>query len=398
MQTKIMAGFRGMSVTFTVTKGRVNFTVGTISFFLANISGSDPAATIVIRDPSGDNFTYNSTISITTPASYSLPISDFLLSGSPMQYYASSTSNFRYRMTINGTNTSYLTTVYTSALTTTSVTISGFTVNFANLTPVIGSLSETTTAQAATLDICGSLLTLPQIIFTNDVAAPASCAVLFADFIPPLTIGYGSVLQVSLDGITSTIAYGGTSVSTVLSGSGTVTVGAVCFLEGSRICSMIDGIEEDRPIEQLRPGDLVKTVQHGYKAIDAIGHSKMYNPGNSRGANRLYICRKEAYPELTEDLVITGHHSILVEEITEAQEAGIKEQFGNIYITNGYYRLPACIDERAIPLEKEGLFTIWHLALDHETYTYNYGIYANGLLVESCSKRYLKELSGMTLI
>jgi hypothetical protein len=28
----------------------------------------------------------------------------------------------------------------------------------------------------------------------------------------------------------------------------------------------------------------------------------------------------------------------------------------------------------------------------------NYGIYANGLLVESCSKRYLAELSGMKLL
>ena len=28
----------------------------------------------------------------------------------------------------------------------------------------------------------------------------------------------------------------------------------------------------------------------------------------------------------------------------------------------------------------------------------NYGIYANGLLVETCSKRYLKELSNMNFI
>jgi hypothetical protein len=27
----------------------------------------------------------------------------------------------------------------------------------------------------------------------------------------------------------------------------------------------------------------------------------------------------------------------------------------------------------------------------------NYGVYANGLLVETCSKRYLKELSHMEL-
>ena len=58
----------------------------------------------------------------------------------------------------------------------------------------------------------------------------------------------------------------------------------------------------------------------------------------------------------------------------------------------------ACLDERAQPYLEEGVFTIWHIALDNDNYYFNYGIYANGLLVETCSKRYLKELSGMTLI
>ena len=35
---------------------------------------------------------------------------------------------------------------------------------------------------------------------------------------------------------------------------------------------------------------------------------------------------------------------------------------------------------------------------NYENYYGNYGIWANGLLVETCSKRYLKELSGMALI
>jgi hypothetical protein len=33
-----------------------------------------------------------------------------------------------------------------------------------------------------------------------------------------------------------------------------------------------------------------------------------------------------------------------------------------------------------------------------EDYYMNYGIYANGLLVETCSQRYLKKLSGMEII
>jgi len=59
--------------------------------------------------------------------------------------------------------------------------------------------------------------------------------------------------------------------------------------------------------------------------------------------------------------------------------------------------LPACVDERASVYLKEGPYAIYHLALENDNYYHNYGIYANGLLVESCSKRYLNELSGMTL-
>jgi hypothetical protein len=71
---------------------------------------------------------------------------------------------------------------------------------------------------------------------------------------------------------------------------------------------------------------------------------------------------------------------------------------GEICITDDKYRLPACVDDRAKPYNKTGKFNIYHIALDNDNYYWNYGIYANGLLVESCSLRYLKELSGMTLL
>ena len=74
------------------------------------------------------------------------------------------------------------------------------------------------------------------------------------------------------------------------------------------------------------------------------------------------------------------------------------DKIKKIYITDNNYRLPAFLDERAKPYSNEGNFTIWHLALENENYSFNYGIYANGLLVESCSQRYLKEYSNMILM
>jgi hypothetical protein len=172
-----------------------------------------------------------------------------------------------------------------------------------------------------------------------------------------------------------------------------------CFLEGSKILCMVEGKEEYRPIETLRNGTLVKTSRDGFKPVAMIGHSKIYNPSNnSRSTNRLYRCPTKNYPELTEDLIITGQHSILVDTLTEEQRKLTLEHTGKIYVTDKKYRLIAAVDERAEPYESEGIFTIWHLALEHENYYMNYGIYANGLLVETTSRRFLKELSGMTLV
>lgn len=71
---------------------------------------------------------------------------------------------------------------------------------------------------------------------------------------------------------------------------------------------------------------------------------------------------------------------------------------GNIYITYRKYRLSVRFDNNLIPFLKERLFTIYHFALDNDNYYANYEIYANSLLVKTCSKRFLKELSGMDLI
>jgi hypothetical protein len=175
-----------------------------------------------------------------------------------------------------------------------------------------------------------------------------------------------------------------------------------CFKEGSRILCFneIKAIEEYIPIETIRKGTLVKTIKHGYVKVDMIGKSTIYNSGDSeRITNRLYSCAQDQYPELFEELVLTGYHAILVDRFKDTEErARTRELLKYNYMTDGKYRLPACMDERAKPYEIEGEFTIWHVALENEDYFMNYGIYANGLIVESCSKRYLKELSKMTLI
>jgi hypothetical protein len=175
-----------------------------------------------------------------------------------------------------------------------------------------------------------------------------------------------------------------------------------CFNQGSKILSFNKSSlkEEYVPVEDLKKGDLVKTLKDGYLKVEMIGQREMYHPASvDRVKDQLYVCGKEDYPEVFEDLVITGCHSLLVDafESKEQREKTI-EITGDTYVTDKKYRLPACVDDKAKVLESAGTYTIYHVALENEDYYGNYGIYANGLLVETCSKRYLKELSGMALI
>jgi len=173
-----------------------------------------------------------------------------------------------------------------------------------------------------------------------------------------------------------------------------------CFLEGTKICSFIDGEEKYVPIENLRKGDLVKTLKNNYKPIDMIGFSTMtHSATTTRTKDQLYKCSPNAYTELFEDLIITGCHSILVNKFaSDIQKEETIKINGKIYVTDKKYRLPACVDEKATVYELPGTYTIYHLALENDDYYMNYGIYANGLLVETCSKRFIKEISNITLI
>ena len=179
-----------------------------------------------------------------------------------------------------------------------------------------------------------------------------------------------------------------------------MVINATCFLEGTKILAMDAKFKPKYiPIEKLKPGMFVKTLHAGFIPIKYIGYSTIYNPGLTTCVrDQLFKCTKSAYPELTEDLVLTGNHSILVDTITDEEREQITETLGGIYVTERKYRLPAFNDKRAVPYEYQGDFRIWNLALENENYYENYGIYANGLLVETTSCRYLKEISGMTLV
>lgn len=169
-----------------------------------------------------------------------------------------------------------------------------------------------------------------------------------------------------------------------------------CFKEGTKILTD----KGYRCIEELRKGDRVMTVRHDVQPIEMIGKREIYHPASEeRIKDQLYQCDSSRFPAMTEDLVLTGGHSILVKDfINDAQRTKAIHVNGDLFVTDHHYRLPACADDRAIVYHTEGTYTVYHLALKHEDARMNYGIYANGLLVESCSIRHMNSLANMELI
>ena len=180
-----------------------------------------------------------------------------------------------------------------------------------------------------------------------------------------------------------------------------VTLNTACFKEGTKILYFNENTNEEEyiEVEKLRKGMKVKTHTDGLVKIELIGKSVLYNSyKEKKNKDGLYKLDKNDHPELFEDLYMTGAHSILVDEITEEQQKDIKETLGNIYITKDKYRLPMCLAELAQPYNEVDEFVIWHFALENDSYYENYGVYANGLLVETTSIRYMKEIYDCELI
>jgi hypothetical protein len=194
-----------------------------------------------------------------------------------------------------------------------------------------------------------------------------------------------------------TFSVNATSSDNLTSGfSNKITLNTTCFLDGTKILywNKTKNCEEYIPVQHLRKGMEVKTALNGFLKIVEIGSTHIHNfIKTKKNKDGLYKLSTETSPELFEDLYMTGAHCVLVDEFaSEEQRNDVMEMYGIIYITGNKYRLPISLYDKAEPYNKEGEFKIWHFALENPDYYSNYGIYANGLLVESTSIRYMKEV------
>jgi len=170
--------------------------------------------------------------------------------------------------------------------------------------------------------------------------------------------------------------------------------------EGTKILKLHNGQEVYIPIEYLQNGDLIKTG-NGYKVIIAIGKIVVHNPGNQeRSKDCLYQLTKKNYPELFEDLIVSSCTSISVDKSTHARRNNTAEYLKHVGTIEDTYSLLAYVDERAIPYDKAGTYTMYQLAVQHignSGNNRNNGMYANGLFVGTAHARWLQMISKMIM-
>ena len=172
-----------------------------------------------------------------------------------------------------------------------------------------------------------------------------------------------------------------------------------CFKKGTKILC-----ENDMyiPIENLKIGDLVKTYKYGYQKIIMCAqimrvHSNLCDSAKNR-INQLYTYSRKKNPKLIEDLHLTGGHSLLLNKLTKDESNDMKQipWTDDEFIVEDKYKLLACFSSK-LCIATEQNVEIYHFTLEppeNAKPSYVYGVYANGILVESCSKGAMEEALG----
>ena len=161
-----------------------------------------------------------------------------------------------------------------------------------------------------------------------------------------------------------------------------------CFAFDTKILTVTDsGKEMYVPIQELKQGDLVKTYNDTPKKIRYVSKSTIRNGGENKKL-RLYKKVKTESNGLLEDLTMTGAHALLLDEKDpEYQNRKFIHKFGNYGSKKIHDK---CLMKCGLSPDFEEVqdteeHPVYHVLLENEKGEVEiYGIWANGVLVESC--------------
>jgi len=181
-----------------------------------------------------------------------------------------------------------------------------------------------------------------------------------------------------------------------------IKIPVVCFYKGTKILCLINGKEMYVPIEKIGQGTLIKTYKRGYRKVKHNIMGKLHNT-REHSIDKLFKLSKKRFPELMEDLYVTGSHALLHDSLNVREVFLMKQVIQ--YAASNYesiynekiedkFKLLAYHDERFEEIMMNAVFEIYHIVLENEDKNFNYGIYANGILAESTDELTLMRMKG----
>ena len=177
----------------------------------------------------------------------------------------------------------------------------------------------------------------------------------------------------------------GETQSYVVSGGAltSINAGQTCLGHTTKILCLNDNEEEIYTcVKDLKIGDIVKTYKHGYIPIKKIKKLLIVND-NSLFTHNMYILRKTDENNLIEDLIMSGGHSLLVDELPEEEDKKQK-MIGFDYCIDDKKLMLAGLSDLFEPFLEEKNYLVYNFILENNgDKTKRYGVYANGILVET---------------
>jgi len=178
----------------------------------------------------------------------------------------------------------------------------------------------------------------------------------------------------------------------------------MCFKEKTLILCLMNKKLRYLPIEYLNQFTYVYTKNDGFKKIKFLIKTRLLN-SLTRTINKLYTMKKTKQNSLITDLYVTGSHSILKDNLTEEENNKmirlldkIKEHNFNRFLDEKH-KVIACFHKEFEQYNEQGYFNIYHIVLENNgDIEKNYGIYANGILVESTNEKTIKKDIDIELI
>ena len=168
-----------------------------------------------------------------------------------------------------------------------------------------------------------------------------------------------------------------------------------CFKKGTKVLALNRYREEEYiPVEKITKGDMVKTYLHGFRRVEMVNRLYIIN-SNETPRTSMYKIQPTEDTEsgLFKELTLTGEHSVLVDTLDKHVQREEFSCYGDVFDIDGKLCNHCCLSPDFIQLKESRLFECYHMELhDDGDYDKGFGIWANGLLVETpCHNEFVKE-------